>query len=115
MTTNDDDEAEEPAEELATAGSVKDKGVAFTGRATNPHLRKGLGGGTPADPGKRVTPDVLRKKKGAPGYSGDTDTFTDWRELAQSMLDAAEGLDPSSDRKHYLAGIPAVRCGPCPR
>lgn len=108
--TVDDDEVVDPAEagdaDLATVGSVKDKGVAFVGQAKNPNLRKGLGGGTPADPGKRVTPDTLRKKKGAPGYSGDGDTFTDWRELAQSMLDAAEGLDPSSDRKHYLAGIP---------
>lgn len=108
VVTNDDDTADDDDKELATVGadSIKDKGVNFTGRAANPHLRKGLGGGKP-DSGNRVTPDVLRRKKGAPGYgSGDGDTFADWRELAQSMLDAAEGLDPSSDRKHYLAGIP---------
>jgi hypothetical protein len=108
----DDDEAEaadETGKELADAG-IKGKGVALHsgkgGADKNPSLRKGLGGGKRSDEGSAVTPDILTKKKDAPGYSGSGDVFANWHEVAESMLAAAAELNPGSDRKHYLAGIP---------
>jgi len=108
----DDDETSEGEttdEDLATVGAgIKGKGVALHsgkgGADKNPSLRKGLGGGK-RDTGKSVTPDILTKKKDAPGYSGPGDTFASWRELAVAMLTAAEDLSSGSDRKHTLAGI----------
>jgi hypothetical protein len=108
----EDEETAADDEDLATVGadSIKDKGIAFhTGKGgpeRNPNVRKGLGGGSRSDDGRKVEPDILRKKRGAPGYSGDGDTFADWREVAQAMLDAADGMDPGSDTRHRIAGIP---------